>query len=80
MGSLRFFRDSCFFREGLARECEPNRCPKRNEMTIVVWTVSDPDVAVRLCKATQEGIDFPKDYSRLSGYFYGMTLWFRPDG
>ena len=49
-------------------------------MTIVVWTVSDPDVAVRLCKATQEGIDFLKDYSRLSGYFYGMTLWFRPDG
>ena len=36
--------------------------------------VLDPVVGVRLYQATQKGIDFLKDYSRLSGYFYEKTL------
>mgnify|MGYP002153780178 CR=1 FL=1 len=36
--------------------------------------VSDPDAGVRLYQATQKGIDFLRDYSRLSGYFNGKTL------
>ncbi len=35
--------------------------------------VVDPDGGSRLYEATEKGIDFLRDYSRLSGYFNGKT-------